>query len=439
MSAVIISSRPPGVVVQDQPPQPDGQKRPDQSVGTSLTVRSEGAIGGRVADAGIGAAYPIMSAVFLAFLVIGMALPVLPLHVHDRLGFGPFMVGLVAGGQFVASLVSRFWAGRLTDTRGPKRAVMLGLVVAVAGGLCYLVSLLLLRRPDESVAVLLAGRTLLGGAESLIITGGMLWGLASVSADRSANIIAWVGMSMFAAMAVGAPIGSFVFARWAFLGIAISTVGLPLIALAMIAPLSPIVPSAAPKAAIRSVLGAVLLPGLGFAFAGITFGAVTAFLTLYFSLRGWTNGALAFATFAIALILVRVVGGRLPDRFGGARVAFFSLIVQAIGLAVVALASSSLLAIVGSATAGAGFSLVFPSLGIEAVKRAPPESRGLAMGTYNAFLDLTLGLGSPALGWLGARAGVGSIFLTSAFAAVLALPIAGLLMRQGSTAIQTET
>ena len=57
---------------------------------------------------------PIMGVVFVAFLVIGAAMPVLPLHVHDGLGFGTFVVGLVAGSQFAASLISRPWATTLT-------------------------------------------------------------------------------------------------------------------------------------------------------------------------------------------------------------------------------------------------------------------------------------------------------------------------------------
>jgi len=183
---------------------------------------------------GIRAALPVMAAVFLSFMIIGMALPVLPLHVHDVFRFGPFVVGVVAGCQFVAALVSRLWAGRLTDTRGPKHAVTLGLLTAVAGGGCYIVSMLLVHAPVMSVAVLLVGRTLLGGAESLIITGGMLWGLALVPRERGAKVIAWVGMSMFAAMAIGAPIGSFLYARRLVVdrlkgrALAIAMVGTPL-------------------------------------------------------------------------------------------------------------------------------------------------------------------------------------------------------------------
>src|ERR1700760_3901092 len=84
---------------------------------------------------------PIMTVVFIAFLIIGMALPVLPLHVHQRLGLSTFVVGLVTGSQFVAALFSRVWAGHYADSRGAKRAVMAGLWAAIAGGLLYLVSL----------------------------------------------------------------------------------------------------------------------------------------------------------------------------------------------------------------------------------------------------------------------------------------------------------
>jgi MFS family permease len=74
-----------------------------------------------------------MVVVLIAFLVIGIALPVLPLHVHQDLGFGAFIVGLVTRSQFGASLLSRVSAGHCADKRGPKRAVVIGLLTAIAG------------------------------------------------------------------------------------------------------------------------------------------------------------------------------------------------------------------------------------------------------------------------------------------------------------------
>src|SRR6266513_1589163 len=118
---------------------------------------------------------PIMGAVFVAFLVIGMALPVLPLHVHQRLGFGTFLVGLVAGSQFAAAILSRVWAGRHADTRGAKTAVTSGLMIAAAAGLLYLLSLRFASTPAISVTILLLGRALLGVGESFIITGAQSW------------------------------------------------------------------------------------------------------------------------------------------------------------------------------------------------------------------------------------------------------------------------
>jgi MFS family permease len=43
----------------------------------------------------VAALLPIIVVVFIAYLVIGIALPVLPLHVHEGLGLGTFVVGLI--------------------------------------------------------------------------------------------------------------------------------------------------------------------------------------------------------------------------------------------------------------------------------------------------------------------------------------------------------
>ena len=73
---------------------------------------------------------PIMAVVFIAYLVIGLAMPVLPIYVHLDLGLSTFVVGLVSGSQFVASFFSRVWAGHHADTRGHRHAVVTGLLIA---------------------------------------------------------------------------------------------------------------------------------------------------------------------------------------------------------------------------------------------------------------------------------------------------------------------
>src|SRR5438093_8765143 len=108
----------------------------------------------RTAEGAVADLLPIMGVVFIAFLIIGLAMPVLPLHVHQGLGLSTFVVGLVAGSQFAASLFSRLWAGRHADTRGAKHAVMAGLLPSAAAGLLYLLSLRFVSAPELSVTIL---------------------------------------------------------------------------------------------------------------------------------------------------------------------------------------------------------------------------------------------------------------------------------------------
>src|SRR5260370_9664113 len=98
---------------------------------------------------------PFMAVVFPVYIVIGPALPVLPLHVHERLGLNKFFVGLVSGSQFAAAMFSRVFAGRYVDNRGGRRAVVVGLLIAASSGVVYLLSIALIAKPRRSVLVLL--------------------------------------------------------------------------------------------------------------------------------------------------------------------------------------------------------------------------------------------------------------------------------------------
>ncbi len=372
---------------------------------------------------------PILGVVFSAFLVIGMAMPVLPLHVHQGLGFSTFVVGLIAGSQFAASLLTRLWAGHYTDRRGTKRAVVTGLLVVATSGLLYLLSLGFLRVPEASVTILLLGRAVLGGAESLIITGAQSWGLALGGVQNAGRVIAWVGIALWAAYGLGAPLGTALYAASGFTGIASVTMLLPLLALLLVVRLRADHTYASGSPAIIQALRTVWLPGLGAALSSVGFGTITTFAPLVFAQRGWSSAWLALTALSAAFILTRLTLGHLPDRIGGARVALVCLLVEALGQALIWLAPSSAPAILGSAVTGFGYSLVYPSFGREAVLRAPAQSRGQAMGVYTAFLDLALGLGNPGLGLIAARAGLGTVFLVSALVVLCGVGIAGQLLR----------
>lgn len=372
---------------------------------------------------------PLMAIVLVAFLVIGMALPVLPLHVQSGLGFGTVMVGFVTGSQFAASLLSRVWSGRTNDRHGPKRAVMMGLVAATIAGLLYLVSLRFESAPVASVATLLAGRAVLGAAESFIITGATVWGLARVGAQNAGKVIAWTGTAMFAAFAGGAPLGVQLYNRGGFFAVAVATALAPMATMILVAFLPTAAPERTESAGMLSVARQIWMPGVGAALGSVGFGVIVSFASLLFASNGWTPVWLAFTSYALALIVARLAFGHLPDQVGGAKVALACVLVEAIGLAFMGLASSTVLAAIGAALTGFGYALVFPGLGVEAVRRAPPESRGLAMGAYTACLDIALAVSGPLLGLVASRAGLAAVFLVSASVVLGSALIAGLLLK----------
>ena len=363
-------------------------------------------------DSSLGSLIAIMAAVFIVFLVMGMALPVLPLYVNHGLGFGAFMVGIVEGSRFATSLLSRLWSGDHTDRRGPKRAFITGLAAAIVAGLLYLLSLSI-HAAGISVFILLLGRAALGIAESLVTMGALIWGLALAGPEYAGRIMAWVGTAMYAAYAVGAPAGTTLYADYGFIAISFATIFIPLISLLLVAFLHHVAPKRQERPPFKDVASAVWIPGSGLALSAVGFGAITTFIALIFSHRGWSSAWIAFTALSVAFILGRVALGHLPDRIGGARIALVFAIIEAAGQAMIWLASSPILVFVGASFTGLGYSLVYPSLGLEAFHRASRRTRGIAMGAYTAFLDLSLGVANPALGWVAGQAGLDSVFLVS--------------------------
>lgn len=366
----------------------------------------------------------VMASVFTVFLVTGAALPVLPLHVHDDLQFGTFTVGLVSGVQFAASLISRLWSGTISDRRGPKFAVSTGLMMAVLAGLLYLLSLRATGTPLLSVAILLIGRALLGGAESFIMTGAQSWCLALAGPGNVGRMIAWIGTAMFVALALGSPSGSFLFRHYGFTSIGLATVVGAAVTLALIVPIPAVRTDPRSNAVVTKVLAAVWMPGIGMAFSSLGYGMMTAFAVLLFIQRGWQPAWLSFTAFATGLIIARAFFGTLPDRLGGARTAAVFVVIHSAGMALIYLSPIASLAFAGATLAGFGYALVYPGFGMEAVARAPADARGLAMGVYTAFIDLALGVFAPALGLVADVTGLGPIFLIAAVLALCAVPIA---------------
>ncbi|MFJ4140128.1 MFS transporter [Pseudomonas fragi] len=371
---------------------------------------------------------------FIGYLNIGIPLAVLPGYVHNHLGYGTVIAGLVISVQYLATLLSRPYASRFIDTRGSKRAVMIGLAGCGLSGVFMLLSSWLTSMPAWSLASLLIGRLVLGSAESLVGSGSIGWGIGRVGAQNTAKVISWNGIASYGAIAIGAPLGVIMVGHlgmWS-LGASIMALGALGVLLAWPKLAAPIVSGV--RLPFLHVLGRVLPHGTGLALGSIGFGTIATFITLYYATNHWENAALCLSLFGASFISARLLFGNLINRIGGFRVAIACLSVETLGLLLLWLAPNPELALAGAALSGFGFSLVFPALGVEAVNLVPASSRGAAVGAYSLFIDLSLGITGPLVGAVAAGFGFASIFLFAALAALTGLLLSVYLYRQAQNA-----
>ena len=77
----------------------------------------------------------------------------------------------------------------------------------------------------------------------------------------------------------------------------------------------------------------------------------------------------------------------------------------------------------GAALTGFGFSLVFPALGVEAVRRVPMHNRGTALGVFTGFSDVSFFLVGPIAGAVIGVWGYPSAFLFALASVLVSLGI----------------
>jgi MFS family permease len=371
---------------------------------------------------------PFVLIIFCAYLTVGMPLGALPLRVHGALAFDNVTVGIVVGIQSLVTLVTRQFAGSLCDRNGAKFVVLIGGGVSIAGGAIYLLSASALLGVYASLGVLLVGRVVHGVAESLLMTGSLAWAIGFIGVQNTGRVMVWVGIGMYAAIAVGSPLGVQLMTRQhvvdGFAAVSIGTMVFAALAIALAVFIPRMAPITGERLSFIRVAGRILPFGTGLALATVGFGAIAAFGVLDFQQKGWDGAGFALTAFGGAYICARLVFGGWPDRYGGLRVAAWSLLVESAGQILLWLAPAPGAAILGAVLTGLGFSLVFPSFGIEAVKRVPPPSRGAALGAYAAFFDLGFAVAGPASGLVAGVFGYPSVFAMGAAGTVAALLLA---------------
>ncbi len=360
---------------------------------------------------------------FICYVSVGLPLAVLPPFVHLRMGYSTVLAGLAISVQYVATLASRPWAGRISDHMGAKVSVLWGMACCTVSGAFLVAAAALSDVHWLSFTVLIVSRLVLGVGESLGSTGSTLWGITAAGQEHTAKVIGMNGISTYGGMALAAPLGVILDAQWGLGSIGILTILIGAVSFAFAWRKDPVAVEPGEHLPFAHVVGRVAPHGMGLALGGVSYSVLATFVTLFYVHQHWRGAALCLTAFGVGFIFVRVFFVGTINRFGGFPVAIASLATDAVGMVLLWQAVAPWMALTGAAVAGVGFSLVFPSIGVEAVKRVPEFNRGTALGVYTAFSDVSFFLVGPVAGAVIGWFGYSSVFLFALISVLIALGI----------------
>jgi MFS family permease len=348
------------------------------------------------------------------FTALGMLLPVLPRYVEETLGGGGVAVGVAVGAFAVSAALIRPAVGRLGDRLGRRPLAVVGGAIAAASIAGYgLVA---------SLPVLVAFRLVTGLGEAAFFVGVATAAQDLSPDDRRGEAASFFSISIYGGLAIGPFLGETLYrsggaGRVWLVATILATFG-SLVALLIPAHLGRLPADGHPaesrpsdvvegrpgdndggeRPRRRILHPAAVMPGTILLLGLIGFAAFSSFLALHLDDLGIDDAGPYFLLYGISVLVVRIFGARIPDRFGAGRTTTVSLLSVAAGMAVIAAVDAPGAIFAGTLIFSVGMSLLFPALFGLAINTAPAAERSHAVGTFSLFFDLSQGLGAPVLG-----------------------------------------
>lgn len=374
-----------------------------------------------------------VSFTFIGYFIIGLSLSVLPIFISKNLGYSLLIAGIVISLQYISTFFLRAYSGKVIDGKGPKPAVLFSMIGFSLTGIFLILAYYFKFSPILSLAFLVITRLLTGCAEGMVGASPINWAIMALGEKHTAKIISYNGVACYGALAMGASLGIVIEHKFGLYGIGILSIILGIIGF-FFAKTKENKTNTNPQEnqSFWKVLGKVAPFGVCLALGGIGFASISTFITLYYNFFHWNNGALCLSIFGALFVAGRLVFSNVINNYGGIKVAIACLFVETIGLLIIAFATNAQMALVGAGVTGLGFSLIFPALGVMAIKSVSPSNQGSALAGYGLFIDISLGVAGPIIGSVADFFGMQFIFPFSAAMVFIGLGLAYFLKKKSN-------
>jgi MFS family permease len=347
-----------------------------------------------------------------------MTMQVMPAYAHERLGANAVTAGLAVTIGSLATMFSRPISGRFADQSGGRRVAMAGAILGLIGGIGHIAA--------TTLPVLILARLFLGAGEGALFTGAIGWILADTEQSQRGRVAGHFGLSMWTGLASGPMLGTAILSIGGYDGVWIAASIIPMLGWALVASTRPESRVPSDGTAIRRALlpRAAWVPGASGVFSSIGYGVIAAFLVPRFAALHFAGQNFALTVFGIAFMITRFLGSGYADRFGGRRVLLSAFLIESAGLAGLSLADTEWLAFASTALAGAGLSLLIPSVTSLVTEAADPRERTAALGAVTSAWDLGVAVGGPLGGFVAGASNAGPFALGAVAALVAIAPLA---------------
>lgn len=349
-------------------------------------------------------------ATLVFFIAGGIVLPIVPQFAERQLRLSPAEVGLAIAMFSVASLVVRPVVGWSTDRFGRRRGLIGGAAVSVVA--------LVLHVAASSLGLLVAARALFGVGEAFFFVAALAAASDLAPADRRGEAISFFSLSLYLGLAVGPLIGEIALGIGSYPAVWLVAAGIAAVGLVLAWFLPETLPPTPSTERARFFHPAGIVPGILIFLGVFGMAGFLAFVPVYVDDVGLA-ASVPLGIYAGIVVVLRIVGARLPDRFGAVRLSGSALLATAAGLAIIGSVPTAAGLILGTVTMAVGVAFTFPALMALAVARVAPNERGTVVGTASLFLDLAFGAAPVALGSIAGVTGYGPTFLVSAGLAAL--------------------
>lgn len=341
---------------------------------------------------------------FLVYLCMYLLIVIIASYTKSEYHASDSMAGLVSGLFIIGSLIGRFITGKYVNKIGPKRILIIGLILLIITQLFYFI--------EGALAILMFTRLVNGIATGVTTTATGTIAAYATPQERKSE-----GISLFSlSLVIGAAIGPFfglllintfpiqlLFLLCLMCGI-ISFIISFFIKLNIDTTRDIIKPQTteSKKFNINNYIAKEALPvAIIMLLAGLSYSSILTFLQFFAQeINLVTISSYFFIFYAIASLITRPIAGRMMDLKNENVIAYPAFIFLILTFLTLSITNNSWLLILAGLLLGAGYGNISSCMQAIAIKVSPPAKYGIATSTYFIGLDLGLGFGPYILGFV---------------------------------------